>query len=205
MGVLTLAREEYDIEMTKTENMEQDEHEILQERVWQGSSMIGNWTGTGWWNEGKYWRGLGTWQGGLLAGTWDGMGEWETIGDEKGKWKGNGDLISSMAFQKYAAFLFLMKGLAPVIIGAAIIGLAAIIARGLISSWIGVVIGFAAILVLFLVSIVIGKLETTKGEWWGEGTWEDDGEFRILEMNAKWKLGYHEGIFRGKMKDPKPR
>ena len=179
----------------------QEMDEMQQGRVWQSLAMIGEWDGTGRWNEDIQWKGLGTWRGGLLSGKWDGKGKWEPIGDGKGIWKGNGDLISNMSFRKYAASIFIMKGLVAV----ATIGLVSVVAGRLISNWSVIGGGAVAISLLFLVSIIMGRWETAKGEWWAEGTWEDVGESRILDINGTCRLGYHTGIIRGKMKDPKPR
>ncbi len=191
--------------MTNTEINIDDDDAIRQSRVWSGKAMKGTWEGEGRWHLGdKTWKGLGTWQGGLLSGTWSGKGNCE--GDGKGNWKGSGDLICSMTFKKYGALTLAMKGLVAV----AVIGLVLVAAIGLISNRVIVdhfVIGgwFVVILLLILASIIIGRQETANGKWWGEGTWEDVGEFRILDMISKWKLGDHEGTLRGKMKDRKLR
>jgi hypothetical protein len=179
----------------------QEKDEIQQGRVWQSLTIIGEWEGTGRWNEDKQWKGLGTWQGGLLSGTWDGKGKWEPIGDGKGTWKGNGDLISNMSFRKYAKLIFVMKGL----VAFATIGLVSVVAGGFISNWSVIGGGAVSISLLFLVSIIMGRRETAKGGWWGDGTWEDVGDFRILDISGTCRLGYHTGIIRGKMKDLKPR
>lgn len=185
--------------MTDTKN-NQEEDEIQQSRVWMSRAMNGKWDGTGRWNEDKTWSGHGTWQGGLLSGTWNVQGKWEPAGNATGNLKGHGDLISNMSFRKHTTLMFVMNALVAV----ATIGLVIAVATGLISSWLVIGGGIVAMLLLFLVNIVIGGIETAKGKMWFEGTWKDVGDFRILDFSGKWKLGYHTGVLSGKMKDPKP-
>jgi hypothetical protein len=178
----------------------QEENGIWQARVWQSIAMIGEWDGTGRWIEDKKWKGLGTWNGGLLSGRWNGNGNWESTADGKGKWNGNGDLISNMSFRKYGKLIFILKGLVAI----AAAGLVSVVAVGLISNWSVIGEGAVAISLLFLVSIMMGRRETAKGDWWAEGTWEDVGEFRVLDIHGTCRLGYHTAIISGKMKDPIP-
>jgi hypothetical protein len=55
-----------------------------------------------------------------------------------------------------------------------------------------------------LIGVLIARRRTHKGELILEGKWEDVGEFRILNINGSWKLGYHEGKWIGEMKDLRP-
>ena len=177
--------------MTNTKNNQEEDRE------WVGYAMKGGWDGSGSWNEDGKWSGHGKWHGGLISGTWDGKGDWESSGNGSGKWNGGGELISTVSFQKNGAVR-----LVAVIGSVAIIGLTAVAVIGLISNGL-VVGGIVAIMLLFIAVSVIGQ-RTTKGKWWGEGVWKDDGDFRILDMTGVWKLGHHEGKIKGIMKDHIP-
>lgn len=178
--------------------------------------MEGEWYGNGIWNEDKKWEGNGSWNGGYLHGNWDGIGEWVPMDNGKGKWRGNGVLKSSMWLKKYSELkLFIIKRLIAVI-AIELIAVAAICfgsnllvinkgSIGIDERLIIIAVIFIIIALLSLVLFVIGGIETDKGKWWAEGTWEDEGEFRILDLRGKWKLGYHTGTLRGRMRDLKPR
>lgn len=181
----------------RTMAINQKNDEMRHVRVWQSRTMIGTWDGIGRWNDGNQWNGLGTWQGGLISGTWNGKGKWEPLDNGKGNWNGNGDLISNMSFRKYSTPIYVMKGFAAV----AAIGLVFSVTSKLVSNWLFIGEWIAFIFLICTTCYIIGRRETAKGKWWGEGTWEDDGEFRILNITGTGRLGYHKGTIKGKMKD----
>jgi len=62
-------------------------------------------------------------------------------------------------------------------------------------------------LIIFTMTLIVYWFtrSTTEGQWSATGTWEDVGEFRILNLDGKIRLGQHDAVLRGKMKDSKPK
>jgi hypothetical protein len=64
------------------------------------------------------------------------------------------------------------------------------------------------IFLLFMILTILAVWYTRqrgKGKLWLQGTWQDVGDFRILDLSGNWKLAYFSGTLEGKLKDPKPR
>lgn len=169
--------------------------EIRQSRVWEGYAMKGTWDGNGIWNKYGKWSGNGIWKGGMISGTWDGNGEWEELDNGKGKWKFKGNIVCNLPFAKHTAKVIAIVSLISLII-------AATLKLGGVLGWNTTIMVIVVPVLLSIVGIVAVQ-QTTKGKMLGDGTWKDDGEFRILTMKGEWKLGFHNGIIRGEMKDPK--
>ncbi len=187
-----------DVEMTNEKNNQEEDKKIQQSRVWEGRAMNGTWDGNGMWHKDNHqWTGNGTWRGGLISGTWNVKGDWEPIDDGIGEWKGYGRMESNTTFAKFTERLIAVIGFVAV----AVIGF---ISNGLVAGLFGWITIIIVIIGVLSIVIILRAQSTNKGKLWLKGTWKDDGEFRILDMHGKWKLGIHEGIIRGKMKDPKP-
>ena len=175
-----------------------DDDAIRQSRVWSGKAMKGTWDGEGRWHlEDKTWTGSGPWEGGLLSGVWTIKGKWESEGEGKGDWKGDGELNCNMKFMKHLGnYVIIIIFILTVLISA-------------LSYFIGKV-GDITTIVIFLLMLALAILavwytrQTGKGKLWLQGTWEDVGEFRILTLSGPWKLAYHTGTLKGKLKDRKP-
>lgn len=175
----------------------QKDEEIRQSRVWAGKAMAGRWDGNGRWHlEDKTWNGNGTWEGGLLHGTWNIKGKWESISNDRGDWNGRGDLVCNMAFLRHIENYIIVLALI-------LNGLVFALGYFHIGNWLNTAIISLIIMVLAILSIWITR-STNKGKLWLGGTWEDIGEYRILYIKGRWRLGYHEGTISGKLKDPKP-
>jgi hypothetical protein len=180
----------------KENNLEEDA--IRQSRVWSGEMMKGTWDGTGRWHlEDKTWTGNGPWKGGLLLGAWNIKGKWDSEGEGIGNWKGDGELNCNMEFMNHLGnYVIIVIFILTVLISALIY-------------FIGKV-GDIATIVIFLLMVVLTILavwytrQTGKGKLWLQGTWQDVGDFRILDLSGTWRLGYHTGTLSGKLKDPKP-
>ena len=182
--------------MTNAEN-NLEEDAIRQSRVWSGEIMKGTWDGTGRWHlEDKTWTGNGPWEGGLLFGTWNIKGKWDSAGDGIGDWKGEGELNCNMKFMEN---MEQYVGLLGSFIALLISGLSYFIGK----------VGDIATIGIFLLFVILTILaiwytrQTGKGKLLVQGTWKDVGEFRILDLSGTWRLGYHTGTLRGKLKDSK--
>jgi hypothetical protein len=163
--------------------------------------MKGIWGGTGSWHlDDKIWIGHGTWggEGGHLNGNWEGKGSWTSTGIDYGDWQGKGTLSSNVSFSPYI-------GIMVFITGASITAVCSMISYFVAQygDIVSIVIGLI-IFTLTLIAYWFTK-STTGGEWSATGTWKDVGEFRILDLDGKLKLGQHDAFLRGKMKDPKPK
>jgi hypothetical protein len=160
--------------------------------------MKGRWDGTGSWHlDDKTWIGHGTWQGELLRGNWDGKGTWTATGNDYGDWQCKGEIESNVSFSPYMGIMVFIAGAS---ITAAFSLISYFVAQfgDIVSIGIGLII-FTLTLILFWYT-----RSTTEGHWYATGTWEDVGDFRILTLNGKIKLGYHDAVLNGKMKDPRP-
>ena len=177
-------------------NQEMDE--IRRSRVWQGRAMTGEWDGSGKWDlKDETWTGNGSWSGGMLFGAWNVKGKWESTGDGVGDWKGDGELNCNVEFlrhlQKYVIItIFILCTL--------IFALSYFLGS---YRWITAIVAAFLMVGLTILAVWITR-STSKGKLWLSGTWKDVGEFRILNINGTWRLGYHTGTLSGKMKDPKP-
>lgn len=177
-----------------------EDEEIRLTRIWTGKAMKGVWDGKGRWRlDDKTWNGSGPWAdvGGMLHGTWNVRGKWGSTGDGVGDWKGEGELNCNMEFMKCIEHYVIIIGIILSITTSAI--------SYFLSDhgWLAASIIAAFIATLTILAAWLAR-STSRGKLWLSGTWEDVGEFRILDMDGEWKLGYHTGVIRGKMKDPKP-
>jgi hypothetical protein len=177
----------------------QEEDEIQQSRRWNGKAMNGTWDGTGTWHlADKTWSGHGKWQGGLISGTWNAKGKWKPSGNDAGDWNCEGELHCTMDFLKYMEHYIIIVGSILTLVISTLLHFVGNIANS-------TTILIAALVVALTVLGVWIKRSTTNGKVSLGGTWKDVGEFRILDLDGKWRLGYHTGVLSGKMKDPKPR
>ncbi len=184
-------------QITNIENNKEDD-EIKQSRKWTGRAMYGTWDGTGIWHlEDKTWNGSGPWEGGKLGGTWNVDGKWTSEGNDYGGWEGKGEMISNIDFLNHMDNYVFIGGC---IINVIVSGINYFIGKGGDTAT-GIV--FAVLLVLTIIGTLITR-STTKGKLKLKGSWKDTGEFRILDINGEWRLGYHTGTLYGKMKDRKP-
>jgi hypothetical protein len=176
----------------------QEKDEIRQSRVWQGRAMTGEWDGAGKWDlEDKTWTGSGPWNGGMLFGTWKVKGKWESTGEGIGDWKGDGELNCNMEFMKHIQNYVIITIFILCIL---IFALSYFLGN---HGWIAVIVTALLMVGLIVLAVWITR-STTKGKLWLSGTWKDVGDFRILNINGTWRLGYHTGTLSGKIKDPKP-
>jgi len=182
------------MEITEETNNHQDT-EMQQNNEWVSHVMRGIWYGKGEWKDDEQWTGQGTWEGGFLSGNWDGVGSWSQE-DGRGNWTGKGNLISNISFRKSVPIIVL-----PLFVILAIFGNVAFIKFPRLGEKIFLIFGL--IVIILLMVTLLGLRTTKNGKWSATGTWEDKGEYRILDLTGKWKLGHHEGVFKGKMKDHK--
>jgi hypothetical protein len=175
------------------------EDKIWQSRIWSGKAMSGRWDGIGkWYLEDKRWIGIGSWAGGLLLGKWNAEGKWEVTGNGKGTMKGEGQLEANIEFLRYFAHLV-------IIISITIITLISLLGH-FMANFEAITIIIIALFIIALTIIVYWyTLVSSRGKLWLNGTWEDIGEFRILDITGQWRIGYHTGTWNGKMKDLKPK
>jgi len=184
-------------------NTDEDD-EIWRTRQWFGSLMKGRWDGKGSWHlDDGTWIGRGTWEGGQLFGNWDGKGTWAStgktpLGNNYGDWQCDGKIESSVSFPPYVGIMVFITG-ASVTAAFSMISYFVAQFRDIISISIGLII-FTITLILYWYT-----RSSNEGVWSATGTWEDIGEFRILDLNGKIKLGHHDAVIQGKMKDPKPK
>jgi hypothetical protein len=177
---------------------DREKDEIRRSRVWQGRAMTGEWDGEGRWNhEDKTWVGNGLWSGGMLYGTWNVKGKWESTSDGIGEWNGEGELNCNIEFMKHIQNYVTIT----IVILCILIFTLSYFLR---DHGLNVAI-VAALLIAGLITLAIWITQSTsKGKLQLSGTWKDVGEFRILNINGTWRLGYHTGTLSGKIKDPKP-
>jgi hypothetical protein len=173
--------------------------EIQQSRVWTSKAIKGKWDGYGKWNlQDKTWNGIGSWQGGTLMGSWSVKGIWMPLGDDFGDWNGEGEFVCNIEFMNNAENYIIILGSFITLITSAL------------NYYISKVGDAITIMIfLFMVALTIQAIRYTRsthgGKAWLEGTYRDVGEFRILDIAGKAKLGHHEGVISGKFKDPIPR
>ena len=183
--------------MTNTEN-NLEEDAIRQSRVWSGKALNGTWDGKGRWHlEGKTWTGNGPWEGGMLKGVWNVKGKWDSAGDGIGDWNGEGELNCDTKFMENIEQKVVLVG---IFIGIVIAALSYFIGKVGDNATIGIIL----LMVVLTILVVWKTQQLGKGKLRLQGTWEDVGEFRILDLSGNWKLAYHTGILKGKLKDPKP-
>lgn len=172
--------------------------EYWETRIWAGKAMNGIWDGNGTWHtKDKTWSGQGTWSGGVLEGTWDVDGNWESAGDDFGSWNGEGKLKCNQGF---------MRGMERKIL---IVGTCINVLISLLFKYVGNVQSTTSIIIIVAILILTGAAiwltrATTTGKLKLKGTWQDEGDSRILDLSGEWKLGYHDGAISGKVKDRKP-
>jgi hypothetical protein len=195
-----------DDKMKSDEMINDEDYEVWKTREWIGSLMKGRWDGKGSWHlDDGTWVGRGTWkgEGGQLFGNWEGKGAWKptgktVLGNDYGDWQCDGIIESTVSFSPYMGIMVFVTGAS---VTAAFSMISYFVAQfgDIISISIGLII-FTFTLILFWFT-----RSSNEGVWSATGTWEDIGEYRILDLNGKIKLGYHDAVLRGKMKDPKPK
>lgn len=178
---------------------DQEDDEIRQSRVWISSIIKGRWDGQGKWNlEDRTWIGHGLWEaeGTLLFGSWNAKGIWEPKGDGFGDWIGDGVFFCNMGFARGAQRAFF-------IVGGLLLFLYSSYNYFLGYKGLNAIIVTALIIMGITLLIIWITRSTTKGKARLNGTWQDIGEFRILDIEGYARLGHHYGIIRGKMKNPR--
>ena len=164
---------------------------------WDGDLMGGKWEGSGNWSlADKTWAGGGTWEGEpkILWGYWNGSGTWK----DSGNWQAKGELFSNVKFPPgMEAMVFITAASVTAVFSM----LSYFVAQfgDIISVGIGLVTFTIALGVYWFTK------STTDGKWEATGTWEDIGDFRILKLHGKLKLGPHNCTLDGVMKDTKPK
>lgn len=186
------------METTGTKNNQNDLRSLTWGGTWEGSLIAGKWEGKVKWyldKESNKWEGGGTFNGKVISGDWNVIkGDWWSEGNDMGKWNGSGKLISHVPVPsdiaaKFIAAIGLISNIASVALGLVVGKIA----------WITTFISIVVILLVLLVYRVRDK-STIEGKWDINGDWINDGEFRIVSMKGKWKLGYNEGKIIGELR-----
>lgn len=153
---------------------------------WEGPLMVGEWEGSGIWEEDSKWRnnkniwhGNGKFSGGRgkINGTWSGEGTWTKTDECHGDWNVTGKLHWNSGIPSvFSTSVPLFIALVGVIVGIA----------GLIKES----IDFVSAIIIFMIFILI-LFSKLKGTWYADGTWTyDQGLHVISQTDGKWNYGF---------------